>query len=77
MWLNPASGHFDPGRQFAFLRAHEGRGALVVANFGDAPADVKLNISDDAFSYLGIARCDRFFETIHIEPHDSTIIMTE
>ncbi len=77
MWLNPASGHFDPGRQFAFLRAHEGRGALVVANFGDTPADIKLNISDDAFSYLGIARCDRFFETIHIEPHDGTIIMTE
>ena len=77
MWLNPASEHFDPGKQFAFLRAHEGRGALVVANFGDTPADIKLNICDDAFSYLGIPRCDSFFETIHIEPHDGTILMTD
>lgn len=77
MWLNPASDHFDPVRQFAFMRGHDGKGALVVANFADHPADVRINISDDAFGYLGIAKDDRFFETIHIAAGDAAIVLTD
>lgn len=77
MWLNPTSGQFDAGQQFAFMRACDGRVALVVANFSDRSVDIRLNISDDAFGYLGIGKEDKFFETIHIEANDATIIMTD
>ena len=77
MWLNPTSDHFDAAHQFAFLRAHEGKGALVVANFDGKPVDVRLNIGDDAFAYLGIARHPNYFETIHVEANDAAIIMIE
>ena len=76
MWLNPAGDRFDPNRQFAFMRAHGGKGALVVANFDDKPASVQLNISQDAFEYLGIPVDHHFFEPIEIPAHDATIIKT-
>ena len=38
----------DPERQFAFLRAHEGRTALIFCNFGDEPASARLRIPDHA-----------------------------
>ncbi len=77
MWLNPSSDHFDSVRQFAFMRGHEGKGALVVANFADQAVDVRLNISDDAFAYLGISKEDRFLETIHIAANDAAIVLTD
>ena len=77
MWLNHASDHFDPANQFAFMRGHNGKGALVVANFADRDVDVRINISDDAFAYLGIPKESRFFETIHIAANDAAIVMTE
>ena len=76
MWLNPASDRFDPAHQFAFMRGHDGKGALVVANFDDRPVDVRINISDDAFAYLGIAKDERFFQTIHIPANDAAIVLT-
>ena len=77
MWLNPASDHFDPVRQFAFLRGHGGKGALVVANFADHDVDVRINICDDAFGYLSFPKDDRFFETIHIAAHDAAVVLTD
>ena len=77
MWLNHAGDHFDPANQFAFMRGHDGKGALVVANFADREVDVRINISDDAFAYLGIPKDDRFFETIHIAANDAAIILTD
>ncbi len=77
MWLNHAGDHFDPAHQFAFMRGHDGKGALVVANFADREVDVRINISDDAFAYLGIPKDDRFFETIHIAANDAAIILTD
>lgn len=77
MWLNPASDHFDPVRQFAFMRGHEGKGALVLANFADHEVDVRINISDDAFAYLGIPKDESFFETIHIAANDAAVLLTQ
>ncbi len=77
MWLNPSSDHFDSVQQFAFMRGHDGKGALVVANFADQDVDVRLNISDDAFAYLGIPKDDRFFETIYIAANDAAIVLTD
>ena len=76
MWLNPASDHFDPARQFAFMRGYEGHGALVVVNFDDRPVTVRLNICQDAFDYLGIPMDHHFFEPIEIPAHDAVIMKT-
>ena len=76
MWINPASDHFDPGRQFAFMRSCNGKGALVVANFADRPVDVRLNITKEVFDCLGIPADHRFFETINIPAHDAVVIKT-
>ena len=76
MWLNPASDHFDPARQFAFMRGHNGKGALVVANFGDQAANIRVNIPQEVFDYLGIPVDHHFFETINIPAHDAAVIKT-
>ena len=76
MWINPASDHFDPGRQFAFMRGHNGKGALVVANFDSRPASIRLNISQDVFDYLDIPVDHHFFDTINIPAHDAVVIKT-
>ena len=74
MWLNPAGDHFDPARQFAFMRGHDGKGALVVANFGDSAASIRVNITQDVFDCLGITADPHYFETINIPAHDAVVI---
>ena len=76
-YLNLKSDHYDSSRQFAFLRSYEGKGALVVANFADHDVDVRVDICDAAFEHMGIAKDDRFFETIHVASNDATIILTD
>ena len=76
MWLNPSSDHFDPARQFAFMRGYDGHGALVVANFDSKPVSIRLNITQDAFNYLGIPVDHHFFETINIPAGDAVLIKT-
>ncbi|MBQ0024323.1 MAG: alpha-amylase [Bacteroidales bacterium] len=56
MYVNPSSEHFDPERQFAWMRGHAGAAMLIVANFSASPVDVKVNIPKEAFDYLGIER---------------------
>ena len=76
MWLNPSSDRFDAARQFAFMRGFDGHGALVVANFDSRPVKVQLNITQDAFNYLGIPVDHHFFETIDIPAGDAVVIKT-
>lgn len=52
MYVNPASDDFNPDRQFAFLRKHESQVLLVVANFSDVKARVKVVIPEHAFEFL-------------------------
>lgn len=54
MYVNYHNPAFNPHRQFAFLRHHGSDTLLIVANFGDQPAQVGVNIPDHAFEYLGI-----------------------
>lgn len=54
MYVNPSSEHFDSGRHYAFLRKADEDLLLVVANFGDSPADIRVTVPAHAFSYLGI-----------------------
>ena len=76
-YLNLKSDHYDSSRQFSFLRAYEGKGALVVANFADHDVDVRVDICDAAFEHMGIAKESRFFETIHVAANDAAIILTD
>ena len=54
MYVNPTSEFFDSARQYAFLRKYKNETLLVVANFSDTEADVKINIPQHAFDYLNL-----------------------
>lgn len=59
MYVNPLSGDFDPHHQYAFLRCAEDTLMLVVANFADAPASVRVQIPAHAFDYLSLPVLDK------------------
>jgi hypothetical protein len=54
MYVNPQSGHFDPRYHFAFLRSDGKEIYLVIANFSQWDAQIRINIPKEAFDYLGI-----------------------
>ena len=54
MYANPASGHFDPDRQFAWMRGYAGSAMAIVANFADYPVDVDVVIPKEAFEFFGL-----------------------
>ena len=54
MYANPASGHFDPDRQFAWMRGYAGSAMAIVANFADYPVDVDVVIPKEAFDFFGL-----------------------
>ena len=55
MWVNSRSEHFNPDRQYAFLRHQPGGNTvLVVANFDHKDLTVSVNIPAHAFDYMGI-----------------------
>lgn len=74
MYVNPASDHFNPDRQFVFMRGHGGCGALVVANFDDKAVDVRINVNRECYEWLGVEPDERFNEVLHIEPNDVIIV---
>ena len=52
MYANEANEGFDNNRLFAFLRSFGNTTLLVVANFGEAEAHVRVNIPAHAFDYM-------------------------
>ena len=52
MYVNPHTEHFNPHRQYAFLRKHESELLLIVANFDEWDTQVAVNIPADAFNYF-------------------------
>lgn len=50
MYVNLMNPHFDPHRQFAFLRYTDSEILLFVVNFDEKPVKVKVNIPDLAFN---------------------------
>ena len=52
MYVNPHTEHFNPHRQYAFLRKHENDLLLIVANFDAWDSQVAVNIPTDAFNYF-------------------------
>ncbi|MDR1526951.1 MAG: alpha-amylase [Dysgonamonadaceae bacterium] len=54
MYVNRQQEHFDPSKQYAFLRYKEGELLLIVANFDNKPVDIRVWIPAHAFEYFGI-----------------------
>lgn len=55
MYVNPLSDHFNPHKQYAFLRADSKHGILVVTNFNEMDLLTETRIPAHAFEYLGIS----------------------
>jgi glycosidase len=51
-YANPHNNEYDPRYHFSFLRGHEGEVELVVTNFSEWDAKVKINLPAAAASYL-------------------------
>lgn len=54
MYANEANEDFDSNKMFAFLRSFGNTTLLVVANFSEAEAHVRVNIPAHAFDYMGL-----------------------
>ena len=52
MYANEANEDFDSNKMFAFLRSFGNTTLLVVTNFGEAEAHVRVNIPAHAFDYM-------------------------
>ncbi len=49
MYVNPLSDHFNPHKQYAFLRHHDRTTIFIVANFEDHDVTVDINVPEHAF----------------------------
>ena len=58
MYANPHTEHFNPHRQYAFLRKHEHELMLIVANFDGYDTQARVNIPIHAFDYFGLPTLD-------------------
>jgi hypothetical protein len=74
MYVNPASDHFDPVRQFAWARGYAGSAMAIVANFADHPVDVVVRVPKAAFDYLGVAVSGDRDVRFHVAARDYTRI---
>ena len=52
MYANEANEGFDSNKMFAFLRSFGNTTLLVVANFSEAEAHVRVNIPAHAFDHM-------------------------
>lgn len=56
MYANPASSHFNPQKQFVWMRGYAGAAMVITANFDSVPVEIDINIPQEAFDYFGISR---------------------
>jgi len=54
MWYNRDNSRFDSSKQYAFLRYSGSECYLVVVNFSDEDADIRLRIPEHAFEITGM-----------------------
>jgi len=73
MYVNPSSDHFDPDRQFAWMRGYAGSAMAIVANFAPYPVDVDVLIPQAAFDYLEVPVKEHTVH-FHVGAHDYTRI---
>jgi glycosidase len=54
MYVNPEKNHFNPNKQFAFMRRADDELLLIVVNFGDQEEETEVFLPESAFTYLKI-----------------------
>ena len=54
MYANYENWNFNSNKQYAFLRKQDNEVLLIIANFGDLPAHININIPAHAFECMGI-----------------------
>jgi glycosidase len=54
MYVNPAGNHFNPHRQFAWMRCSGNELILLVANFDAIDVEINIFIPENAFSYFNL-----------------------
>jgi len=69
MYVNPRSDHFNPDRQFVWMRGYGNIASLIAVNFDRHPVDIEVFIPKEAFSFFGLEpREERI--TLHIMGSD-------
>ncbi|MBO4985601.1 MAG: alpha-amylase [Bacteroides sp.] len=59
MYVNLDNPHFNPHRQYAFLRKCAEELLLILVNFDEQPADIALNLPAHAFQWLQLPHLER------------------
>lgn len=54
MYVNCDNPHFDPHRQYAYLRYYENEVLLIIVNFGTFSTDVSVNIPQHALDMMNV-----------------------
>ena len=75
MYVNPHTEHFNPHRQYAFLRKHENELLLIVANFDEWDSQVAVNIPTDAFNYFNLPTLEAIEATELLTGEKQTITL--
>ncbi len=77
-YCNMGADGFDKDRHFAFLRDFEDHTLMIVANFSNREASMKLIIPQHAFEWMGIPESDEFHPgsviEVNLPPYDARII---
>lgn len=78
-YCNAGSDGFDKDRHFAFMRDHKEHTLLIVSNFSNATAKMKVSIPEHAFEWMKITISDRLYPGMPIDvqiPPKSAVIIT-
>jgi hypothetical protein len=64
MYVNYENDSFNAEKQYCFIRKSEKELLIIVANFADSPAKLKINLPMHAFDVLGISEKEYSYEEL-------------
>ena len=73
-YCNHGSPGFDPDRHFAFLRGGHGKVFILVANFSQDEADMRIVIPEEAVLFMGIKKTETFVLNVSVRPYGYTVL---
>lgn len=69
MYVNPLSEHFNPSRQYVWMRGYGGTASLIAVNFDTHPVDIEVFVPKEAFTFFGLSPREEHFK-LHIMGSD-------
>ena len=73
-YCNHGSPGFDPDRHFAFLRGGHGKVFILVANFSQDEADMRIVIPEEAVLFMGIKKTEAFALNVSVRPNGYIVL---